>query len=538
MINLHASSAPMELPDIELGESSRARLYRIQRLEDGRKRYRLRLGPFLREEEADAALSRIRDIYPGALTATAVDEDLSVFATIRVKAAVPPRGGATPGDPAKPAASMRDAAPARQPAKTVPIQIPAHAVAPRAALATVPGPAPTIDRLNAATAPTAGAGRIVDQPVSEVSLVDAPPVGEPSKAAPFALDTAPACAPVPLPVLEFPELTLVDPPSAPAEISVDASPGTADSPSARKSPQLDAAFDVLSASLSLVEADAPQGDSEVSTSGTRSAARAGESFAARSGTQADKKAASPSVAGADEQAESKPAAQLHDELAVEPNHTLSATSAARAGESFAARSAAQVDDKSAAKSVARADAEAVAKPAATPNHKPAVKPNDKASAVSAANPADKHASGAGAKVNVKLVAKAQLREAAPAPRPPAAAPSAGLDGDLLPEIELNLETTQTLRPLTSRELEDAKALRWFVVELAVSDRAFDPGAVPKLDIFLLYRLYSVASMDQGRHVHALRLGFFGEEIAASAVANYLLAYYDKATVKASERRRA
>src|SRR6202035_4967806 len=54
---------------------------------------------------------------------------------------------------------------------------------------------------------------------------------------------------------------------------------------------------------------------------------------------------------------------------------------------------------------------------------------------------------------------------------------------------------------------------------------------PNLDIFSVYRLYSVAGIDQGRIVHALRLGFFSEENAASAVASYLAAFYDKPAVK-------
>jgi hypothetical protein len=32
-------------------------------------------------------------------------------------------------------------------------------------------------------------------------------------------------------------------------------------------------------------------------------------------------------------------------------------------------------------------------------------------------------------------------------------------------------------------------------------------------------------------MHALRLGFFGEEIAAAAVASYLTEYYEKPTIK-------
>jgi hypothetical protein len=74
----------------------------------------------------------------------------------------------------------------------------------------------------------------------------------------------------------------------------------------------------------------------------------------------------------------------------------------------------------------------------------------------------------------------------------------------------------------------------------LADHAFDPATVPNLDIFTLYTLYSVAGVDQGRATHALRLGFFGEEMAARAVANYLTTYYDKSVVKrvsAAERER-
>jgi hypothetical protein len=94
----------------------------------------------------------------------------------------------------------------------------------------------------------------------------------------------------------------------------------------------------------------------------------------------------------------------------------------------------------------------------------------------------------------------------------------------------NLEFTQTVRALTPPELE-VESLRWYVIQLALSDHAFDPDAVPNLDIFSEYRLYSVAGMDQGRAVHALRLGFFTEEIGAVAVASYLAAYYEKPTIR-------
>jgi hypothetical protein len=95
----------------------------------------------------------------------------------------------------------------------------------------------------------------------------------------------------------------------------------------------------------------------------------------------------------------------------------------------------------------------------------------------------------------------------------------------------SLESTQTMRALTANELEDVEASRWFVIQLALADHAFDPDAVPNLDIFSEYRLYSVAGSDQGRVVHSLRLGFFREEIAAVAVASYLGAFWDKPIIK-------
>src|SRR3984957_1149589 len=95
----------------------------------------------------------------------------------------------------------------------------------------------------------------------------------------------------------------------------------------------------------------------------------------------------------------------------------------------------------------------------------------------------------------------------------------------------DLESTQTVRALTQLELNDEQASRWFVIQLSLSEDAFDPETVPNLDIFSVYRLYCVAGIDQGRIVHALRLGFFSEEIAASAVASYLGAFYDKPAIK-------
>ena len=94
-----------------------------------------------------------------------------------------------------------------------------------------------------------------------------------------------------------------------------------------------------------------------------------------------------------------------------------------------------------------------------------------------------------------------------------------------------VDTTRTVRALTTAEINDEAALRSFIIELAQSAEPFDPKEVPHLDIFGAYRLYSVASIEQGKIVHSLRLGFFGEETAAIAVSSYLGAFYDQPVIR-------
>lgn len=124
---------------------------------------------------------------------------------------------------------------------------------------------------------------------------------------------------------------------------------------------------------------------------------------------------------------------------------------------------------------------------------------------------------------------APARSAAPLAKPPSAvngAPAKRITSEVM------LESTQTLRPLTTLELEVTEgSARWYVIQLSVSQTAFDPDALPNLDIFSLYRLYSVSVSHEGRLVHSLRLGFFGDDMGARAVANYLAAYFDNPSIK-------
>ncbi|HSN73131.1 MAG TPA: SPOR domain-containing protein [Steroidobacteraceae bacterium] len=62
---------------------------------------------------------------------------------------------------------------------------------------------------------------------------------------------------------------------------------------------------------------------------------------------------------------------------------------------------------------------------------------------------------------------------------------------------------------------------WFALELVMSTQPLDASALPSLDIFALYSLYSVAGVQGSDQRHSIRLGFFRERISASQVASYV-----------------
>ena len=327
VINLSASSAPLSQPAKTFIAPDGACVYQIQRMEDRRPRYRLRLGPFVTEDEADAMLAIVRDVYPSALTATAESDDLKAITALRPK----PESARTPS------AAL------------------AHPV------------------------------------VSAPSIVTAP-----------AIVAAPAVMPAPAVVSTLSAVprtqTVMRPQPLPPTVSIP----------------------VLSDSVEPVRRAPPPVAPSV-----------------KAPILGPAKAAAPPV---------KPAA---------PPVKLAA-----------------------------------------PPVKPAAPP-------------------------VKLAAPGLSNGAASPPRR-AEMPSAGRP---------NLESTQTLRPLTPSELKDDQSARWYVIQLSLSGESFDPDSLPNLDIFNEYRLYSVAGLDQGRILHALRLGFFADEGAAAAVASYLGEFYEKPTVK-------
>jgi chemotaxis protein histidine kinase CheA len=399
VINLSASTAPISIPTKAFTACRDAHVYQIQVTEDGRTRYRLRLGPFLGEDEADAVLAEVRDTYPGALTATAGAADLRVIANMQAKAD------------------------ARQPVARAPAQ------------------------------------KTAAEKIAAIKLAAVEPTTE----------------------------------GAEAEISI----GMAWSKPHLVVPPLPAPRAAAAEKAAAEKAAAEKAAAE------KAAAEKAEAEKAEAEKAAAQKAAAEKAAM--EKAAAEKAAM--EKAAVEK----------AAVEKAAMEKAAM--EKAAAQKAAMEKAAATLK---APTEKPM-----QVLRQSIASPLKAFAKKMRPSAIIPPTRLTSLQHVVVATAPvPAAREVKKLDEPLD-----DLESTQTMRALTATELEDTEASRWFVIQLAAADRAFDPDAVPNLDIFSEYRLYSVAGSDQGRIVHALRLGFFREEIAAVAVASYLGAFWDKPTIK-------
>ena len=94
-----------------------------------------------------------------------------------------------------------------------------------------------------------------------------------------------------------------------------------------------------------------------------------------------------------------------------------------------------------------------------------------------------------------------------------------------------MDSTQTLHALTPLELADDDESRAFVVQLELSQDEIDPDHVPSHAIFEAYRLYIVMGLVDGKLMHALRLGFFADDVSAQAVAAYLKPFFAASAIK-------
>ncbi len=135
VINLCSSSTPMALPRTDLPELKRFNFFVSRRFEEGRERFRLHMGFFETQAEAEHWLTLVREVYPGAWSGEAPGKKLRA------------RAAAAAGAQAAHAAGPHTVAPAVR----APVPVP-----PAPAAAQTARPVPTV-RPPAARQPTPGA---------------------------------------------------------------------------------------------------------------------------------------------------------------------------------------------------------------------------------------------------------------------------------------------------------------------------------------------------------------------------------------------
>jgi len=204
VVNLCASTTPVGLVQPTHAGLKRFTFFVSRRLEEGRERFRLHMGYFETQEEAEKILDLVRDVYPAAWAGVAPGIKLRSRGLADAPATPAPRADAAQ------AAAVQQAAAA------------APAVEAAAAAAAAAGPAPP-------PPPMAASGRAISAAVPQI-----PPALAPAPVAP--LESVPAAAPVVAPVVAPVKLELVpDSPRATAAPAETAAPSHADSGAAAQS---------------------------------------------------------------------------------------------------------------------------------------------------------------------------------------------------------------------------------------------------------------------------------------------------------------
>jgi hypothetical protein len=542
VINLSVSTAPINLPAKAFTSSYlEAHVYQIQVTEDGRTRYRLRLGPFATEDEADAILTEVRDTYPGALTATASASDLRVIGSMQAKAdnrhpvqkpphnvvidkAVSEKIAAKPTAPEKAATQDKDAAKTESeisidiawptPALVVPPSAPPLQAAPAQAVTVAPSRAPApqweLPELDVPLPSVRKRPAISAAPVLTEAVIAAPKAAA-KVDVPLAILDTPVLTEVVVPVKSHSKKAAAKPVVA-APVLTEAMRPKTKAPTAHVAVQAPAA---MSPPTSIIAPTLPSASTI-----TPAATLAPMPIALNP--------LGPTLPPAPALRPVRTALTALIAQAAQAQQSAHATHAAASAPNAPPPAAATTSQPAAATKPAAPKPAAATKPAVTTSAAPTLAAKPPVVPQSIANPHKSAAArirGLANKITANKLTSLQhvvvASASVPAPR----------EVKKLDEPLESLESTQTLRALTPKELEDHEATRWFVIQLASADHAFDPDAVPNLDIFSEYRLYSVAGLDQGRVVHALRLGFFREEIGAVAVASYLAAYWEEPTIK-------
>jgi hypothetical protein len=148
VLNLCSSTTPMALPQTDLPELKRFTFFVSRRFEEGRERFRLHMGFFASQAEAEEWLAVVREIYPGAWAGEAPGKKLRARAA--EAAAVQARHAVGPQRSAVPSPSQQSAI-----ARPMPQRASAPPAAPLDVLNRVPTLHPPAPSLKAAVAPAA-----------------------------------------------------------------------------------------------------------------------------------------------------------------------------------------------------------------------------------------------------------------------------------------------------------------------------------------------------------------------------------------------
>jgi hypothetical protein len=99
VINLCSSSTPMALPRTDMPELSRFNFFVSRRFEEGRERFRLHMGFFATQAEAESWLGVVREVYPGAWAGEAPGRKLRARAVAAAEAQAAQAAGPRPPAP-------------------------------------------------------------------------------------------------------------------------------------------------------------------------------------------------------------------------------------------------------------------------------------------------------------------------------------------------------------------------------------------------------------------------------------------------------
>lgn len=561
VINLCASIAPVQTAGRNLPGLDNYRLYQVARVEDGRTRHRLRLGFFTSESHAESVLTVVRQQYPTAFTACLCDEDrkftrgylpdtaiaapvrpVSVVATpappvaakqtppVAQKAPVVSKPPVVASKPAAPAPTARAAKPAASKTLTTAepevIEVtwepePAATAKPAAATAA-----------SAPTQPALSADAGLDEFTWE------PPALEPKAASRNSSDTA--RHPVLAPVFKTQPVTKAAPAAARSGSDTSASMRV---PALKLSSSNSMRVPALKSDTAATTR-VPALKVDIATSARVATLRPDTAASARVAALKPDTAASMKVPAlkADTTASMKVPALKPDTAAstrvpalkTDPSASMRvpALSLREPPPAPAAKSPtagpAQPFHVGKGVDIAHLDISLESDlPTVSPTQKPAngAKTSAPAARATPAAPAARPPVAAKAAPIPPKAAEPAHKPAAATPALKAPLPIAAHAG-VLPD----LDSTQTIRALTNDEINDGALEKWFAIQLAASEQPVNLDAMPRLDIFEAYRLYSVASAGSGRIVHSLRLGFFKEAVSAEAVGGYLKTFFGAPTV--------